>query len=313
MQIAALILDSFRHTLDRKIFWVMIVISLLIAAAMAGVSFDETGVTVFFKWHFDDPSVRVGTDAQRGLVTEILIYWVMDKYIGGIGILLALISTAGIFPSMMEVGAVDVLLAKPLSRTKLFLGKYLGSMTFVLLQTTVFVLLTFLVAGWRWKQWLWPYFWAIPLFVVLFSYVYVCCVFFAVRLRGSLAPLLLSLLCWFLFFAVQGANSALLVMPGVEPDSKLVKATSVARWMVPRTQDIPHIAARLVDSRIAEKVLGRASFDELPESERAGVRRMVEGGKKLMAFDMVPSLAASLGVEAVILVLALWQFVRRDF
>ena len=55
MQFWALIVDSFRHTRDRKIFWVMIGISLLIATAMSLISFDEKGITIFFRWHYEAP------------------------------------------------------------------------------------------------------------------------------------------------------------------------------------------------------------------------------------------------------------------
>jgi len=313
MQMWALIVDSLRHTLDRKIFWVMLAISVVIAAAMACIGFDETGVTVFFKWHFDDPAFQVGTAAQRSFATEILVYWLTDKYLGFVGVLVALVSTASIFPSVMESGTVDVVLAKPLSRTKLFVGKYFGCMTFVLLQSAVFVGLTFLVAGWRWKQWLWAYFWAVPLFVILFSYIYACCVFFAVWMRGSLGPLLLSLGCWVLFFGVQSTNSVVHVLPMVPQDSALVKVTSAARWAVPRTQDIPHIAARLIDPEIADKMLDRVSFDNMPAKDQEDMGRVMEGTKTVMSFDMAASLASSLGIEAIILILALGRFVRRDF
>ena len=42
MQLWALIVDGFRESRDRKIFWVMIGISVLIAAVMACVGYDET-------------------------------------------------------------------------------------------------------------------------------------------------------------------------------------------------------------------------------------------------------------------------------
>ena len=315
MQLWALIVDGFRESRDRKIFWVMLGISVLIAAVMACVGFDETGVTILFKWHVDDPAYVAGTDAQRVQVTSILIYWVADKYIGLIGIALALIATAGFFPSMMEQGAIDAILSKPISRARLFFGKYLASMTFVFVQAAVFVVLTFLVVGIRWKQWLWAYFWCIPLSLVLFSYIYAFCTFFAVRMRGSLAPLLLSLLCWFGIFLVQSLASVAHVLPPelIREDSPIRKIAPKARWIVPKTQDIPHIAARLIDPQIAEKILGQASFDDVPEEDREQMEAVIEGGKELMSFNIVASLLSSLGIEAIVLLLAAWKFGRRDF
>ena len=315
MQFWALIVDGFRESRDRKIFWVMIGISVLIAMAMACVGYDETGVTIFFKWHLDDPQFVAGTDAQRAQVTGILIYWLADKYIGGVGIALALIATAGFFPSMMERGAIDVVVSKPISRIRLFFGKYLASMTFVSAQSAVFVLLTFVVVGLRWKQWLWGYFWCVPLSVLLFSYIYAFCTFFAVRMRGSMAPLLLSFLCWFGFFVVQSAATLVQVLPGelIGEDSPVRRIVPHVRWSVPRTQDIPHMAARLIDPQIAEKMLGQASFDDVPEEDREEIEAVIDGTKQVMSFNIVASLLSSAGIEAVVLLLAMWKFTRLDF
>jgi ABC-type transport system involved in multi-copper enzyme maturation permease subunit len=127
MQFWALIVDSFRHTRDRKIFWVMIGISVLIAVAMSLISFDEKGISLLFRWHFEAPQYRAGTDDQRVFVASILTLHLIGNYIGFAGVILGLVSTAGILPDLMRPGAIDVVLAKPLSRAKLFLGKYLGS------------------------------------------------------------------------------------------------------------------------------------------------------------------------------------------
>ena len=48
MQFWALIVDSFRESRDRKIFWVMLGLSLLIAAAMSCISFEQGRVNFLF-------------------------------------------------------------------------------------------------------------------------------------------------------------------------------------------------------------------------------------------------------------------------
>ena len=142
MQFWALIVDSLRESLDRKIFWVLAGISLLVAAAMFCVGFEPTKVDIMFGlWEFEteilDPTAEVG----RGNIASIAVTC-MDIVVGWIGVMLAIIATAGFFPAFMQRGAVDVLLSKPMSRAKVFLGKYLGSMVFVLLQATLFGLST---------------------------------------------------------------------------------------------------------------------------------------------------------------------------
>ena len=63
------------------------------------------------------------------------------------GILLALIWTAGFLPTFLEPSAAAVLLAKPVPRWTLLLGKYLGVLVFVVFQATVFVVGTWLALG----------------------------------------------------------------------------------------------------------------------------------------------------------------------
>ena len=53
MQFWALIVDSFRESLDRKIFWVMAAMSVLIAAAMFCIGFEPGKIVIFFgTWEF---------------------------------------------------------------------------------------------------------------------------------------------------------------------------------------------------------------------------------------------------------------------
>ena len=140
MQFAALVVDCFREARDRKLFWVMTAISVMIAAGMACISFDEEGISVLFGfWKLKGAALSTANPQFNDLIGGILIYYIGDIYIGWIGIILALIATAGVFPSLLERGTIDVVLAKPMSRPMIFLGKYLGSMVFVAIQATIFV------------------------------------------------------------------------------------------------------------------------------------------------------------------------------
>lgn len=66
------------------------------------------------------------TPAKRRGV-EVLIY-VCGFAIYAISMLLFIAASAGYFPALLEAGAVDIVLAKPLERWKIFFGKYLGGL-----------------------------------------------------------------------------------------------------------------------------------------------------------------------------------------
>ena len=319
MQFWALIVDSFRESRDRKIFWVMLAISVAIAAGMACVGFDDQGVSVLFgAWRIDAPDYVDGNVAGRAMIGSILTQYIAGMYIGWIGIIMALIATAGIFPSLMQPGAIDVVLAKPISRPMIFLGKYVGSMVFVTVQATVFVVLTLLVVGLRWHYWLPGYLWSIPLIVVLFSYLYACCVLFAVMTRSGMTALLLTMVAWFVMWIPQTTYGLLVSLPAtsggeVQIDEKWVRASSAVRWIVPKTQDIPVIAGNLIGAATASEVILDADAPGMPEGQSAQLQASIEVEKQLSDVSIVKSIGSSLLFEALIVLLAMWKFTRRDF
>ena len=316
MQVWALIADCFREAIDRKIFWVMIVISLVIAAGMACIGFDEEGMSILFGvWTFEVPDYAPGNPLGRALIGSILTKWIADLYIGWIGIVIALVATAGIFPSLIERGAIDVVLSKPMSRAKVFLSKYAGSMVFVALQAAVFVVLTFVVVGLRWHQWYWGYLWCIPLIVVLFSYVYAFVALFAVLTRSTMTALLLGMVAWIVIWIPQSTYGVLVTLSTAPPagaddgngasgptiDERWVRTAGLVRSLVPKTQDIPYIAGNLIGASTVTEMLPGA----LPEQ--------IEAERKLSNVNIAKSIGSSLLFELAIVLIALWRFSRQDF
>ena len=91
MQFWALVIDSIRESLDRKIFWVMLVITLLIVLAMASIRFENDEVSILFGlWETEagrfNPLSPVGRSALIGGV----IYYVMSFFLGWVGLILTL-------------------------------------------------------------------------------------------------------------------------------------------------------------------------------------------------------------------------------
>ena len=89
-----------------------------------------------------DPFSREGQKLQQELLTlaerkaeidakrrgvETLI-WAVGFVIYMVSMLLFIAACAGYFPALLEAGAIDIVLAKPLERWKIFFGKYLGGM-----------------------------------------------------------------------------------------------------------------------------------------------------------------------------------------
>ena len=309
MQIWALIVDSFRESLDRKIFWVMLVISLAVAAAMFGFSFEPNRINVLFgTWSIESDLFTVGGAIRTDLIASIIVEWIADVVLGSVGIFLALIATAGFFPAMMERGGIEVLLSKPFPRWKLVLGKYIGSLTFMAVQAAIFVALTFLVAGFRWNVWLPRYFLVISLMIVMFSYLFSVSTLVAVYTRSTVTVILITMFAWIGFTGVQSMGDYFEMYPELREYRSAYNGLRVARWIVPKTSDLTLLARKWTRSA--------SPTDFVPDADEKG-RDMIDRAEKAerLRLDLNPAatIGSALLFEAAVLMIAIWKFSRKDF
>ena len=310
MQIWALMVDSFRESRDRKIFWVLLIISGIITLALACVGFDENGWSFFFGlYQIDDPVYRLGNPAIQEFYGILISGFLIDLYIAWIGVGLALVATTGIFPEMMRGGTIDVLVSKPLGRWKLFLGKYAGSLGFVLVQSSIFIVATFLVIGWRAEVWMWGYLWCIPLLVLLFSYIYSFCVLIAVWTRSTLTSLLVAVGFWFCCWLVQTAHTTMSIDSIWADQGSIRQAVAVAHAALPKTTDIKMIAGELTGAGSLIEFMTSIGVELRDDRIQAGR----EAESAVTGVSIPYSVGSSIGFEVVVLLVAGSIFRRRDF
>jgi ABC-type transport system involved in multi-copper enzyme maturation permease subunit len=157
---------------------------------------------------------------------------------GTFGLLLTLIWTAGFLPTFLEPGAASVLLAKPISRGQLLLGKCFGVLAFVAFQLVLFVVLTWLALGVRTGVWDLAFWWSIPLLLVEFAIFYSFSVLLAVSTRSTVACAFGSILFWMLAW---GINYGSLMARNVSEHGDLPASTAglarTAYWITPKPID----------------------------------------------------------------------------
>lgn len=314
MQFWALIVDSFRESIDRKIFWVLVVISVLVAAAMFCVGIESDRITLCFGlWELQtdhyDPLLGLG----RSHVIGFAVYILLDMFLGWIGIVLMLIATGGIFPALMERGAIDVVVSKPIGRHKLFLYKYLASMVFVFVQALFFVGLTFLVMGFRWGVWAPGYVLAVPLLVLLFSYIYCVSVLVAVKTKSTVAAILLAIGAWVLFATPTTTLQFFETFPSLQRHERLYQVVRVVSWIPPKTAEFPYIVARWAQASTSVDLLP----DFISETSNPNEYAQLDGARKMeekeLAKNPVYSIGSSLIFECAIVLWAMSVFVRKDY
>lgn len=201
-QTIAILVDAYRELEAKKLFWVTVILSAVFVAAFAIIGYDATGLKVFV-YHMNVPRADV---FYRAIFSTVLIgFWLTWA-----ATVLALVSTAGIFPEFISGGSIDLYLAKPIGRARLFLTKYVSGLLFVTLQVVVVIAGSFLVLGLRGHEWRPTLFWGIPIVVCFFSYLFALCVLLGMLTRSTIAALLLTILFWTMFALLDRAEPQLL-------------------------------------------------------------------------------------------------------
>lgn len=206
--VLALLLDAYREMNAKRMFWIVLILSGVMVAAFAGVGLTPTGVTIF-GW-------QAPMDFGTNFYTPATFYKLMfvtlgiHLWIAWAAMILAIISTSGIFPDFLASGSVDLYLARPIGRLRLFLVKYACGLLFVALQVGVFSVASFLVIGLRGGVWEPGLLLAIPLAVLMFSYLFSVCALVGVVTRSTITALLMTLLFWMFMGGLQTSEQAIL-------------------------------------------------------------------------------------------------------
>ncbi len=204
-QTIAIFVDAYRQLNARKLFWITLILSGLVVAAFAMVGVTEKGLKVL-AWEIDIPILM----SPKAFYKTMFVSFGINFWLAWLASILALITTASIFPDLVASGAIEPVLSKPISRLRVFFTTYAAGLLFTALQVSVFSAAAFLVLGLRGGAWEPAIFLAVPLVVVFFSYLFSICALLGLVTRSTITALLLTLLAWFLIFAVHATESGLL-------------------------------------------------------------------------------------------------------
>jgi hypothetical protein len=142
-----------------------------------------------------------------------MVYFLEDTLVGGIGawaaVLIGVIITASFIPNLLQKGAVELWLSKPIRRPALLVYKYLGGLLFVLLITTVTVLGVWTAIGVRSGIWAPGFLIVIPAVTFYFALLYSVSTLAAVFTRSTVVSILLTLAVWFGLWLVGTVHATL--------------------------------------------------------------------------------------------------------
>jgi ABC-type transport system involved in multi-copper enzyme maturation permease subunit len=259
-----LIYDTFRHAVASRVFWVMLSISALCIIFCLGLSIEggdnlrPEGDYIYhprtnepltgpahdlgeMRLFFGVMRVNLARDRESSvhLIQVILASWVA----GGVGLLALLVWTAGFVPEFLQPAASAVLLAKPVPRWLVLLGKYLGVVCFVAFQVSVFFIGTWLALGLSTGVWLINYWAGIPLLVLHFAVFYSFSAAVAVSTRSTVAAALGSILFWAICMGVNYGRHAATALPILAPETPPLSSftlflTDLSYWVLPKPADL---------------------------------------------------------------------------
>jgi ABC-type transport system involved in multi-copper enzyme maturation permease subunit len=213
-----------------------------------------------------------------------------------LGVLLTLMWTAGFLPSFLDSASVSVLLAKPVPRAALFVGKFVGVVLFVGLISLVFVTTTALALGLRTGVWGAAYWLCVPVLLLHFGVFFSFSSLIAVMTRNTAACVVGSLLFWILCWAMNYGRHTLVSVEPTEATAALSWSAELGYWLLPKPADFGLILSDTVGADRFSTTL----FE---------FRQVKERG----LFHPIASVITSLAFGAVILLLAANEFVNEDY
>jgi ABC-type transport system involved in multi-copper enzyme maturation permease subunit len=233
---------------------------------------------------------------SREDTVRLIQLWMAGVLADTVGVLLALLWTAGFLPTFLEPHAVTVLLAKPAPRWSLLAGKYLGVVLFVALHAVLFVAGTWFGIGLSTGVWDGAYWLAAPLLIINFAVFYAFSSFLAVCTRSTVVCVFGTLLFWILCWVMNMTHHHVVgnQVKGLTPvSSTLLEA---GYWVLPKPLDASGVF-----------------FDAMRAASYSAPVPQLEAVKKVGEFYPELSIAASLLFAVAILGAAAFEFRKTDY
>ncbi len=161
----ALLLDTFQEARARWLFWGLFGLSsLLIAIFLFVLRIDVVQGAVSFMGI--QATTRTIYNIQK--FVNVSYAWVsIALYIWGT--FLAIFASSGLIPSVLEAGRISLLLSKPLTRTTLLMGRYLGNVLIVAANHIYLICSIWVIIGIKTNIWDARFLLAIPISVFMFA------------------------------------------------------------------------------------------------------------------------------------------------
>lgn len=229
MQLLAIIGDTFREAISRKVFIFFFGIS--------------TFVIILFFLFFSLSSVEgmIGMmnlsedkNSIRSIIIGIQVFIIGPLYAGGL--FLSIFSASSFIPNMLEKGTIDLLLSKPISRLTLLIGKFLGGTLIVLLNIAYLVFAIWLMISLKFDIWNLEFLTTIILITYIFMIFYILMMFIGILTQSSIFAMIISYLVFFIFSPILAYRENITTSLITSSVGKFI--INVVYYIIPQTSEL---------------------------------------------------------------------------
>ncbi len=174
---------TFRESLARKTFIAFFIVSsVILAVLLLAVNIDVVdGALASFQ--FFNQQVAQPNDQLRLIIIGLESGLSAFLFTGGI--FFSIFATASLIPNMQEKGNIDWLLARPIARSMLLLGRSAGALAVVAFNIFYLILGAWLILSLKSGIWHWPFLLSGVIIVLTFAVIYTLMVFLGVAVQNS--------------------------------------------------------------------------------------------------------------------------------
>lgn len=123
--------------------------------------------------------------------------------------LLFIIMSSSFIPSLLQKGNIELTLSKPVSRTELILGKFVGGVIIVFLALAYLIILVWLIISIKTGIWHFAFLQSILWYTLIFAILYSLVILTGVITRSTILSLIINVLILFPFTAILAAKDSI--------------------------------------------------------------------------------------------------------
>lgn len=229
--------QTIREAFARKIFIMFAGVSSLVLILFA-ITFAAVGM--------DDlsGSIQVQSNRDTGIMYEVvgaIKLFIVVPLFGG-GLFLSIFSASSFIPNMLEKGNIDVLLSKPISRSQIIFGKFIGGTGVVFVNIAYLVLGIWLLIGLKFSVWDASFLLSIFTITFAFAVLYSLIILIGIISQSSILAMMLSYLIFFILSPILDIRDKIMMLS----DSKVLEIVLVGfYYIVPKTSELGTITSNI--------------------------------------------------------------------